>query len=272
MPGPPHIMHKDTFDGRGRMLTAVMQESSMITLSEAASPLYEKVKDYILGNISNGTWPRNCKLPSEHELVATTGVSRMTVHRALRELTAAGFLTRIQGVGTFVKMPEPRAGLLEINSIAAEIEGRGNRHASTVISMERTITSPDLAKRFEFNNRRKVFHSVIVHLENEIPVQLEERFVNPELVPGYDEQDFSHKTTFDYLMRVTPVTELEHLISAVAADEDASRLLRIPIGGPCLLLHRRTWSGATVATVNNLTYVGNRYSLGSRYSLSAPTQ
>ncbi|RUZ58861.1 GntR family transcriptional regulator, partial [Mesorhizobium sp. M7A.F.Ca.US.007.01.1.1] len=72
----------------------------MITLPDTASPLYEKEKDYILANIGTGRWGKDRKLPSENELVASLGVSRMTVHRALRELTSAGFLIRLQGVGT----------------------------------------------------------------------------------------------------------------------------------------------------------------------------
>ncbi|RUY09009.1 GntR family transcriptional regulator, partial [Mesorhizobium sp. M7A.F.Ca.CA.004.12.1.1] len=102
----------------------------MITLPDTASPLYEKVKDYILANIGTGRWGKDRKLPSENELVASLGVSRMTVHRALRELTSAGFLIRLQGVGTFIAPPRPQSTLIEINNIAAEIVERGNRHRS----------------------------------------------------------------------------------------------------------------------------------------------
>ncbi len=238
-------------------------------LPDAASPLYERVKEYILHNIGNGSWPKNRRLPSENELVASLGVSRMTVHRALRELSSAGFLTRIQGVGTFVAVQKPRSGLLEINNIAAEIAARGNRHSSKVVLMEKVTTQNDLIKAFEFDRRHKVFHSIVVHFENDMPVQVEERFVNPDLVPSYDEQDFSTKTTFDYLMQNTPVTELEHLISAIAADADVAEHLQLAPGEPCLLLQRRTWSGAAVATVSHLTYVGSRYVLGGRYSPAA---
>lgn len=243
----------------------------MINLPDDASPLYERVKDYILQNISDGTWPRNYRLPSENEFVTKMGVSRMTVHRALRELTAAGFLKRLQGVGTFVRRPEPQSSLLEINNIAGEIEDRGNRHSSQVISLKHVTTNPELTEQFEFNTKRKVFHSIVVHYEDEVPVQLEERFVNPALVPNYGDQDFSLGTTYDYLMNATPVSELEHLISAVPADAFVAKHLHVTPGVPCLLLRRRTWSGANVATVNRLTYVGDRYSLGTRYRPGSST-
>lgn len=69
----------------------------MSELPSNAGPLYEKVKEYVLANIGNGQWQTDHRLPSENELVAMLGVSRMTVNRALRELTAAGILVRIQG-------------------------------------------------------------------------------------------------------------------------------------------------------------------------------
>ncbi|TIW30662.1 MAG: GntR family transcriptional regulator, partial [Mesorhizobium sp.] len=100
----------------------------MIRLPETAGPLYEKVKDYVLGNIGSGKWPKDRRLPSENELVSTLGVSRMTVHRALRELTSEGHLLRIQGVGTFVAPPKPQSALIEIRNIAGEIAARGARH------------------------------------------------------------------------------------------------------------------------------------------------
>jgi GntR family histidine utilization transcriptional repressor len=235
------------------------------SLSASPSPLYEKVKDYVLDNIGTGRWGRDHKLPSENELVTALGVSRMTVHRALRELTTQGLLLRVQGVGTFVAPPKPQSALIEINNIAGEIKERGGRHAARVIVLERLMPSPDLVLAFEFAKRRSVGHSIVIHYENEVPVQLEERFVNSALVPDYDKQDFEKTTTFDYLQQSTPLTEVEHVISAIAADEETAELLALAVGDPCLLLNRRTWSGTAVATVNRLIYAGSRYSLGSRY-------
>ncbi|TJV68632.1 MAG: GntR family transcriptional regulator [Mesorhizobium sp.] len=104
----------------------------MIRLTETAGPLYEKVKDYVLGNIGSGNWPKDRRLPSENELVSTLGVSRMTVHRALRELTSEGHLLRIQGVGTFVAPPKPQSALIEIRNIAGEIAARLGAVQNTV--------------------------------------------------------------------------------------------------------------------------------------------
>ncbi len=241
-------------------------ETHLTGLSNTALPLYEKVKDFVLDNIGNGNWPQNEKVPSEHELTSSLGVSRMTVHRALRELTAEGYLRRVQGVGTFVSPPKAQSTLIEISNIVSEIKARGSHHRAEVITLER-ITNPDqmLTEAFEFKAPQPVDHSLIVHYENDVPVQLEERYVNPQLVKNYLDQDFTSAATYDYLQHSTPLTEVEHLISAVPANERHAKLLHIRERDSCLVLNRKTWTGQTVATVNIFTYVGSRYTLGSRY-------
>ncbi len=241
----------------------------MTEAGQAASPLYEKVKAFLLAKIGSGELKHGDRLPSENELVAELGISRMTVNRAVREMTASGLLTRVQGLGTFLAPPKPHAALLEINNIASEIAARGHRHRAQLIALDRMQTPAGITLDFGFDRRRTVFHSLIVHFENDEPVQLEERYVNPDLVPEYLDQDFTAGTTYDYLMRVTPVSELEHVFSAIAADAATARELGIEKGTPCLLLKRRTWTGDRVVTVNRLIYVGNRYTFGSRYKPQA---
>lgn len=68
----------------------------------APAPFYEKVKQAISEKIHSGVWRPHDRIPSEAELVAQFGFSRMTINRALRELTDEGLLVRLQGVGTFV--------------------------------------------------------------------------------------------------------------------------------------------------------------------------
>jgi GntR family histidine utilization transcriptional repressor len=171
-----------------------------------------------------------------------------------------------QQVGTFVAPPRPQSTLIEISSIATAIRARGGVHKAEVLTLERMERpNPALLAAFELGSAKPVEHSVVIHFENGLPVQLEERYVNPELVSGYLDQDITSITTYDYLQGATPLTEVEHLISARLAGADKAAILRIQPGDCCLELFRKTWTGPVVATVNTFTYVGNRYTLGSRY-------
>jgi len=230
-------------------------------------PLYTSVKQYVLARVESGEWGDGALLPSEHELVAKLGVSRMTVHRALRELSDKGLVSRVQGVGTFVTTPQPRSPLVEIRDIADDIVSRGHSHLARLVSLEAVRAPAELATALELRPGAKVFHSVVVHFEDELPVQLEERYVAPSFAPKYMEQDFSRITTTQYLMSIAPATEVENMVFAIRPDARICKLLKMNADDVCLRMVRRTWVGVTPATKNVFTYPGGRYSLGSRYTV-----
>ena len=74
---------------------------------ESASPLYAQMMERIRLDILQGVYPVGSQIPTEHDLEIRYSVSRVTVRRALQELTAAGLLERKQGKGTFVALPKP---------------------------------------------------------------------------------------------------------------------------------------------------------------------
>ena len=85
-------------------------------------PLYQKIKDHVVGHIDAGDWRPGDRVPPESALVRQMGASRMTVNRAIRELVQEGLLTRVQGSGTFVIEPPAPADLLELRNRAMVAE------------------------------------------------------------------------------------------------------------------------------------------------------
>jgi GntR family histidine utilization transcriptional repressor len=230
----------------------------------ADGPLYQQVKAFILGRIAAGAWAEGDIVPSENQLTRDLGVSRMTAHRALRELTGEGVLRRVQGVGTFVAVPKPQSELVEIRNIADEIAGRGHAHSARVHLLRRERADKRIAAALEKRLGAGVFHSVLVHHEDGVPVQVEDRHVNPDFAPGYLDQDFTRQTPYTYLTALGPLDAAEHIIEAVRPHALVRRLLAIPADEPCLLLTRRTWSNGRVVSQARLTHPGSRYRLGSR--------
>jgi len=229
-------------------------------------PLYERVKLHILEGMQSGAWRDGARLPSEHDLMETLGASRMTVHRALREMSADGLLRRVQGVGTFVRRETPRSALLEITDISEDILARNHSHRARIVSLGAIRADAGRAAEFALRPGAKLFHSEIVHYEDDVPVQLEERFINPAFAPDYLKQDFAAQTASRYLQNIAPAAEVEHVIHAILPDDRTRELLEISATEPCLRLERRTWvAEQKTATSSILTHPGSRYSLGSRY-------
>ncbi len=222
-------------------------------------PAYRQIKDFIQRHISAGHWREGDRVPSEHALTREFGVSRMTVNRALRELTAEHVLTRVKGAGTYVARPRYESTLVEIKSIAAEIAGRGHEHASDVLALDRCQVHPALAVELGLRRGAQAFHSLLLHREKGMPIQVEDRWVNPAIAPEYDLQDFRRITPNEYLMRVAPLQKVEYRIEAQVPNAITRRRLAMAAGEPCLLLHRRTWSQGRVASVVDLWHPGQRY-------------
>jgi GntR family histidine utilization transcriptional repressor len=228
------------------------------------APLYRQVKDHIVGRILAGDWPEGGRLPSENELTRALGVSRMTAHRALRELSAEGWLTRVQGDGTYVAEVKPQSALLEIRDIRDEIAERGHAHACDVVRLARESATREVARALALAPGAPVFRSLLVHREDATPVQVEERHVNPAFAPGYLEQDFARITAFEYLGGLGPMDAAEHVIEAELPGRETRELLGLGPGEPCLLVTRRTWSNGLVVSRARLNYPGSRYSLAGR--------
>ncbi len=236
--------------------------------ADAASPapLYAKVKRGILEAVRSGHWRPHQRIPSENELVQIYGVSRMTVNRALRELAQEGWLRRVQGVGTFVADTRAQSALVEVRDIAEEIAARGHAHSADVLVQDEQKATPAVAEALGVREGSMVFHSLLVHRDDGLPVQLEERYVRPEAAPGYLAQDFNRTTPHAYLMQAAPLSEAEHIIEAVTSDERESRLLELGQPEACLLLHRWTWSGGRPVSFAHLLFPGSRYRLGEHFT------
>jgi GntR family histidine utilization transcriptional repressor len=228
-------------------------------------PLYLQVKRHILDNIGSGNWQTSARVPSENDIVKSFGVSRMTANRALRELRDEGILVRIAGVGSFVADAHARAHPLEIRSIADEIRARGHVHRSEIVSLQRLQANAELANDFCVREGGELFRSLIVHFENDRPIQLEDRHVLARLAPDYLNLDFARTTPHDYLVKVAPLQEAEHLLRAQMPDERTRELLAMQRDEPCLVVIRRTWTAGQIASVARLYYPGSRYEMSGRF-------
>ena len=110
---------------------------------------------------------------------------------------------------------------------------------------------------------------VMVHCENGVPIQLEDRYVNPAAAPDFAVQDFSRIPPAEYLLRTVPLDEVEHVVDAVMPAREEAWLLGIRPTVPCLVLTRRTWSGRTPVTWVRCIHPGPRYRLGARFKAGA---
>lgn len=229
------------------------------------TPVFQRIKDYLLREIQSGTWKEGQAIPSEAALAAQFAVSRMTVNRAVRELTAGQILTRVQGSGTYVAQHKYQSTLVEIKSIADEIRARGHAHRSALHELATVPAGAALATQFGVEPGHTLYHSLIVHFENEIAIQVEDRWVNSSLAPAYLQQDFARITPNEYLMAVAPLQGVDYRIEAVLPPKTIADMLHIATREACLVLHRKTRSTGQIATIVTMWHPGQRYQFAGSF-------
>ena len=233
--------------------------------AQPAAP-YARVKQFLHDELGSGRWAAGALMPSEAELVAQFGVSRMTVNRALRELQDEGLIERIQGAGTFAAALHKVSSTLTLRDVHEEIESRGHHHRA-VVHLARAERAPAaLAGQLGLNTGARVFHTLIVHFEDGIALQCEDRYVNPACAPDYLGVDFTQTTPTHYLFEVTALWRAQYSIEAAKATVQEAKLLAIAADEPCLVVVRRTFTRTEPITLARLVQPGSRYSLNGEFS------
>ncbi len=230
-----------------------------------ASP-YVKVKEYLKAGLERGTWQAGQKMPSEADLIGRFAVARMTVNRALKELEAEGLVERRQGSGTYAAELHRVSSALTIRDIHEEILARGHAHRAAVHILQKERANSVVARALELPAGSTVFHSLIVHYENEVAIQCEDRFVNPAVVPDYLAINFEHITPTKYLFDVAPLWKADYAVEAALPTAVEAKLLGISRRDPCLVVARRTHNRAAVITCARLVHPANRYRLEGAFA------
>ena len=239
--------------------------ASLSAVRRPAAP-YARVKQFLKEELARGRWVPGALMPSDAELVAQFGVSRMTVTRALRELQSEGLVDRLQGVGTFAAHLYRVSSTLTIRDLHEEIVSRGHRHEAQVHLAARERAPAELAAQLGLATGATVFHTLIVHHEDGVPLQCEDRYVNPACAPGYLDVDFTQMTPTHYLLQVAPLWEAQYSIEASAPTAREARLLGIAPAEPCLIVVRRTFTIDSAITLARLVHPGTRYGLEGQFT------
>jgi GntR family histidine utilization transcriptional repressor len=226
---------------------------------------YAKVKQHLMDGLQSGRWPPGALMPSEATLVAGFGVSRMTVNRALRELQAEGLVQRSQGIGTFAAPLHRVSSQLTLRDLHEEIESRGHRHEA-VVHLQRAEAAPAaLAAQLGVAPRAEVFHTLIVHFDDGVALQCEDRYVNPACAPAYLQADFTRTTPTQWLFDNTILWRAQYSIEAGRATAREARLLGLAADAPCLIVVRRTFSQLAPITLARLVHPGALYALHGEF-------
>ncbi|MGL4230347.1 MAG: histidine utilization repressor [Casimicrobium sp.] len=240
--------------------------ASSAKASRSGRAPFEEVKFFLKQGLEKGTWRPGEKMPSEPELIGRFGMARMTVNRALKELQAEGLIERRQGVGTFAAQLHCVSSSLTIRDIHEEILARGHAHRVQVHLAREEKSSDEVAGSLSLASGARVFHTIIVHYENGVAIQCEDRYVNPKVAPKYLNVDFNAMTPTKYLFEVTSLWKADYAVEAALPSAREAKLLGIAKSEPCLVVSRRTMNRSHTITCARLVHPADRYRLEGAFA------
>jgi len=230
-------------------------------------PLHQRIRSEIEARIRSGEWAPGHRAPTEAELMAQYGCSRMTVNKAMTALVEAGLIVRRKRAGSFVARPRVHAPVLNIPDIQSEIVARGETYVFRLMS--RTVRDADGEDEIELAAGGKLLELDGVHDAGGRPFALERRLVALKAAPEIAAADFAAVPPGAWLLEHVAWTEAESRISAINADAEDARLLALDEGTACLVVDRRTWREGQHVTRVRQVFPGEAYDLVARFGPGA---
>ncbi len=233
-----------------------------------AGPLYLQLRRRLAAAIQRGQLAPCESLPAEREIAAMTGLSRVTVRKAVQELVASGQLVQRRGSGTFVA-PRPGQGagqgagqvqlpLWRLNSFSEDMALRGK--TAQTLWLERGLSEPadDEVIRLGLEPYEQVARLARVRLSDGVPLAIERSALPASVLPA--PEAITH-SLYDYLgaRRMRPVRAVQR-ISAINIGGGEARLLQLPVGAAGLEIERIAYlDSGRVVEITNAIYRGDAY-------------
>ena len=205
-------------------------------------PLYHQLQAIVAERISSGEWPPGRQIPSERELCAEFGVSRITVRQALSALTNEGWLARQQGVGTFVAPRRIEQRLNRLTGFTDEMEEHGQPVGARLLRLEQLPAPFAVAQSL----RQKPGDPAVVvqrlRLVSDEPLALETAYLPGDRCGGLLHEPLAEQSLYRILTEkygIVP-THADQQIEAVACPAAEASLLGLRKGMPVLHMIRVT--------------------------------
>ncbi|MNS60017.1 putative HTH-type transcriptional regulator YurK [compost metagenome] len=230
--------------------------------SDHAEPLYIQLKKALQTAISNEEFQHGERIPTETELSERYNVSRITVRKAVEELSKEGYLVKQQGKGTFVNQAKIGRKIEHVMGFTAACMANGLTSHSLITHKEILDAEPEMRTQLNLAPGEKVIYIQRKRYAGESPLMLENNYYPHDRFAFLMEENLEG-SLYDLLRNkydIDPSRPGETTLEIVLADEHKAKLLETSIGKPLFYMH----------TMINDQYglpvhIGKQYIIGDRY-------
>jgi len=228
--------------------------------ANSSVPLYRQLFLQLRSEIENRDLPVGERLPSERELAALHGISRLTARRALQLLQQAGYVDAQQGRGSFVISAQARAGH-RLAGFTETVLQQGHTPSSAVLRREVISCDDKLAAELEVRPGSQAVLVCRLRMMDGRPTAINTCYLPYDLCHEVLAYDLESNSLYGILERELGF-RLQHADQsavAVLAGEGELRLLALHPPAALLALRRHTHNDeGRVVEYSEILYAGEQ--------------
>jgi len=200
-------------------------------------PLYDQIERNLRCLIIDGSLKPGETVPSEWDLADKYGVSRMTVRHALDELVRQNWLSKRQGVGTFVTKPTVASIAQSKMSFTQQMLAIGRQPSSHLIRNQVAQASPEIARYLLLKEGDPVIELTRVRLADDIPILYETSYLSGQNFPDLlSIAGLVEGSLYGYLSKHfgVNITRMDQTLKPVLLTEEQAHHLGAQAGSPSI--------------------------------------
>ncbi len=225
-----------------------------------SGPRYKLLQQRIEEGIEAELLLPNAPLPPEREIASLTGLSRVTVRKAMRALVEKGAVVQLQGSGSYIADAPPRVeqSLSRLTSFTEDMALRGMDTSSIWLERGLFLASPEETEILALAAGASVARLARLRLTGERPLAIERASLPPELLPN---PTLVTRSLYEVLGQDGNRPERAvQKISAVNLNEEDAELLSVSPGIAGLRIERISYlPDGRVAELTRSIYRGDAY-------------
>ncbi|MBT0962219.1 GntR family transcriptional regulator [Denitromonas iodatirespirans] len=224
-------------------------------------PLYSQIREALRRSILDGTYPPHSQMPSESQMIARFGVSRITIRQALGDLQKEGLIFKVMGKGSFVAKPKAFQSLSRLQGFGEAMAPSGYETYAMLLSAREVPASAVVAQRLALAEGSPVFEIQRLRYLNREPISVDVSYFPIDIGQRLTQEDLATRDIFVILENDYGhnLTHADVQIEAISAEESLGRHLDVAEGSPLLRIERLTYAGERPIDFEFLYYRGDAF-------------
>ena len=189
--------------------------------------------------ITSGVYSATGALPREMDLCERFGVSRITVRRALADLSSAGLVERRHGLGTFVRPDLPAVAQAPTLGVLESLRQTAVQTEVKVLRVQQVVPPREVAAVLRIGEGEKAMHAVRLRSMHGVPLLVTDAWVPAQLAHDVSASLLRKQALYQVLQaQGVRFGRVIQELSAVLADPERAHLLDLEVGSPLLKMTR----------------------------------